>query len=291
MSAYDELTNQLNHNLLDSFRKRLISPRGMIMNGKLCEYMDLSAKTVSASNFSTSITDDEQDDEPESSTQVNKIYIRKNTSKTQNSGFVFDGIGTQKIIQKVVNQSEVKILDFKDNFLFVNEKKKELWDEISEARKKSLILKNITKMKSDTNIQYRIHGSRLHYLVVGKITLVKESGNKVERLVFPMFMFECNETREKECAISIDQVGFMNFAIDGQGLFDGELKKWADYKEDEIIMDNNFTTKLNSFNEFVKKINLPSISSIEFDPQFSMIGIITGFETEYLDKAWSEILK
>lgn len=288
MSAYDELTSQLTQESLDGFRKKLISPRGMIMSGKLCEYMDLSSRVR---NYSFFDLDEANDDEPESSMQVNKIFIRKNASKTQNSGFVFDAEGTQKIIQKVINSSDLKILDLKDNFLFADERKKELWDGISENRKKNLIFKNIYKMKKDTDMQYRIHGSRLHYLVIGKITFTKDSGSKTEHLAFPMFMFECSETREKECAVSVDQAGFMNFTIDDPKYFNGALKEWDGYDENEVVMNNSLPIKLNSLKEYAKKINLPSITDIEFDPQYSMIGVITGFETEYLDKAWSNILK
>ena len=288
MSAYDELIGQLTPESLESFRKKLISPRGMIMSGKLCEYMDLSSRTR---NYSVFDTEDSEDDEPESSTQVNKIFIRKNGSKTQNSGFVFDGEGTEKIIQKVINSSELKLLDLQNNFLFEDERKKELWDNISENKKKNLIFKNIYKMKKDTDMQYRIHGSRLHYLVIGKITFTKESGNKTEHFAFPMFMFECSETREKECAVSIDQVGFMNFTIDDPKFFNGALKEWEGFEENEITINNSLAIKLNSLKEYVRKINLPSITEIEFDPQYSMIGVVTGFETEYLDKAWGSILK
>ena len=288
MSAYDELTNQLSGDTLDGFRKKLISPRGMIMSGKLCEYMDLSSRARSYTVFDT---DESEGDEPETSMQVNKLFIRKNGSKSQNSGFVFDGEGTQKIIQKVINLSDLKILELKDHFLFADERKKELWDGISESRKKNLIFKNIYKMKKDTDIQYRIHGSRLHYLVIGKMTFTRESGNKTEHLAFPMFMFECGETREKECAVSVDPAGFMNFTIDDPKYFNGALKDWDGYDEEEVPMNNSLAIKLNSLREYVKKINLPSITDIEFDPQYSMIGVITGFETEYLDKAWSNILK
>lgn len=288
MSAYDELTSQLTQESLDCFRKKLISPRGMIVSGKLCEYMDLSSRVRNNSVFDL---DESNDDEPESSTQVNKIFMRRNTSKTQNSGFVFDEGGTQKIIQKVINSSDLKILDLKDNFLFINEQKKELWNGVSEARKKNLIFKNIYKMKKDTDVQYRIHGSRLHFLVVGKVSFTKNSGNKTEHLAFPMFLFECSETREKECVVSVDQSGFMNFTIDDPKYFNGALKEWSEYDENEIVMNNSLPMKLNSLKEYVKRINLPSITDIEFDPQYSMIGVITGFETEYLDKAWSNILK
>ena len=104
-------------------------------------------------------------------------------------------------------------------------------------------------------------------------------------------MFECSETREKECAVSVDQAGFMNFTIDDPKYFNGALKEWDGYDENEVVMNNSLPIKLNSLKEYVKKINLPSIIDIEFDPQYSMIGVITGFETEYLDKAWSNILK
>lgn len=173
---------------------------------------------------------------------------------------------------------------FRTHFLFEDEAKAELWDGAGDSIKKRLIAEDIRQMMKKTDIQYRTHGDRLHYFVVGKI-VTKDKG---ERKVYPLFLFSCSNTDQKRLNVEIEQSGFLNFWLD-EKILDGEVTKIIGGLE--ITIDQQLPAKLANIQQRLKKINITTVEELEFDPSFSMIGIITGFETEYVDLAWKEILK
>ena len=81
---------------------------------------------------------------------------------------------------------------------------------------------------------------------------------------------------------------FYNFFLD-ENILDGELTRLL--QTNEISIDSSIGSTLTKIQLRLSSINLPYVQSIKFDPTFSLIGVITGFGAEYLDKAWVEILK
>ena len=139
-----------------------------------------------------------------------------------------------------------------------------------------------------TDIQYRTHGDRLHYFVIGKVKTTERTRNSVENKVYPLFLFSCHETDQKRMTVEVEQSGFLNFWLD-EKIFDGEISKALGGLE--VTIDQDVAGKLTNIQQRINKLNITSVEKVEFDPSFSMIGIITGFETEYVDLAWKEILK
>ena len=287
MAAYEELVELISREDIVKAHKDLIMRGGTFASGKLCEYMDLSAR----SNRSKTIFvfDDEEEEEATESSRIGKLFMRKYDTKTQDFGFVFKKTGTERLIRNIAAGSPIKIYDdFRDDFNFVDDKKTELWNKASEYTKRNLIAKDIMSMNNKTRIQYRTHGDRLHYLVIGKVVIMRQSGDKIEREVYPLSLFSVQKSDPKIQRLEIESSGFYNFYLD-ENILDGEITRLL--KTNEISIDGNLASVLTKIQLKLSNINLPNIQSINFDPTFSLIGVITGFGAEYLDKAWVEILK
>lgn len=276
MSAFDDFLERSSKNKFAEHRKDLVSTRGNFSSGMLAEYMDISGRARNATLF--------DDEDVTKDSRLNKLFIRK-VSRTEDYGFIFDIHGTEKAIDRISSSGTIKIFDdFKTHLLFENDDKKELWNEASETIKKRLIAEDIRQMMKKTDIQYRTHGDRLHYFVIGKIT----TKNRGERKVYPLFLFSCSDTDQKRLTVEVEQSGFLNFWLD-EKILDNEISKAIDGLE--ISIDQHLPAKLANIQQRLKKLNITTVEELEFDPSFSMIGIITGFETEYVDLAWKEMLK
>lgn len=294
MSAFDEIADRMirqDKNFLLNKRRDLISPRGTILNGRLSEYMDVSKRARNMSRSYYLFDDEEIVDEDENITQLGRLFMRKNGSNTADYGFVFSKEGTERIIRDVgVGKGNIRLFeDYSDKLLFIDDKKAELWKNAN--NKKSLIARDIESMMRKTDVQYRTHGDRLQYLVIGKVVIQLRNNYKVDRMVFPLFLFSCEGERRaisKTLSIDIDQTGFLNFSLD-ENILDSEISKIIGGTE--ITIDNSFTMKLTEIQKQIPNKQYLNVESIEVDTTYSMIGIITGFETEYLDKAWEKILK
>ena len=153
--------------------------------------------------------------------------------------------------------------------------------------KKRLIAYNLAQLKKKTDVQYRIHGSRLHYLTLGKVTATIHEQSKSQKMSFPLVLFDCINTNHLKQTAEIEQSGFINFSLDEKYL-NSEIQKITN----GLIVDADSTlpTKLNSIKSKVEKLEIPNVEDIQVDITFSMISVITGFEAEYLDKAWEKIL-
>ena len=287
MAAYEELAELISKEDIVKAHKDLIMRGGTFASGKLCEYMDLSAR--SNRSKTVFVFDDEEEEEATESSRIGKLFMRKYDTKTQDFGFVFKKTGTERLIRNIAAGSPIKIYDdFRDDFNFVDDKKTELWNKASEYTKRNLIAKDIMSMNNKTRIQYRTHGDRLHYLVIGKVVIMRQSGDKFEREVYPLSLFSVQKSDPKIQRLEIESSGFYNFYLD-ENILDGEITRLL--KTNEISIDGNLGSVLTKIQLKLSNINLPNIQSINFDPTFSLIGVITGFGAEYLDKAWVEILK
>ena len=82
-------------------------------------------------------------------------------------------------------------------------------------------------MMKETDVQYRTHGDRLHYLVIGKISFDFQKNFTSEHMTFPLTMFSCQgerKTVEKYLTLQVEKTGFINFVLD-ERMLDSELTK------------------------------------------------------------------
>ena len=157
------------------------------------------------------------------------------------------------------------------------------WQQASTSLQKRLIARDIKQMIRKTDIQYRTHGDRLHYLVIGKVSTI----NQRERKNYPLFLFTCESCDEKKQTAIIETSGFINFWLD-QEIYDGEISRQLGQLE--INIDDEFTQRIRTLASHLNKLTFADFQKVEVDPDFSLLGIITGFETEYVDRAWEKIL-
>lgn len=280
MSAIDEILKSFGPKFAAESRKRLISASGSIISGKLPESMKLSSKIVPVV-----MELQNEEAEPKKSSEVRSIDMGSN-----HHGFVFDRDGTEKLISRIIAspEGELRIFDdLKDNFLFNSEKDTELWRQCN--RQRSIVAKNIQAMMKETDVQYRTHGDRLHYLVIGKISFDYQKGHTTEHVTYPLTMFSCQGERkyvEKYLTLQVEKTGFINFVLD-ERMLDSELMKINHGAQ--VSIDKSLFDTLSKIQASIPKLRFKNIDNVEIDPTFSMIGVITGFETEYLDPVWEKI--
>ena len=280
MSAFDDFLVSINHNktLLSQYRKELVSGRGSLIKGDIPQYMDLKLKP---NDENESLTDAER---------VSRLYIHSSASKAEDFGFVFDKEGTEKTMNTVMGCQRISLNgDLVDNYMFIDEEKKNIWNSISANKRRRLIADNINKMVQKTNLQYRMHGDRLHYYVLGKITVTSSSlsGAKQEKKVYPLLLFSCSDTDKLKMTIEVEQTGFINFCLD-ENILSGIISKR--FHGTEVTMNEKLRRDLIGLQQDLRKIEFAEYDSVELDPTFSMIGIVTGFVAEYIDKSWEAIL-
>lgn len=286
MSAFDEIIEKNGSDNLITYRKTLVSPMGSLISGSIPEYMDLTTRSRNRTLFD--ILSEEEADETTSPEQLGALFIKKPGKATRDYGFVFDKDGTEKIIHELIAGNQLQISkDFLSHFRFENDQKAELWRAAKDTTKKRLVAYDLMQLKKKTDIQYRIHGSRLHYLTLGKVTATILEQSKSQRMSFPLFLFDCVRTDHLKQTAEIEQSGFVNFSLD-EKYFNSEIQKITGGLT--IDADATLPTKLISIKSKIEKLEIPNVEDIQVDITFSMISIVTGFEAEYLDKAWEKIL-
>jgi hypothetical protein len=265
MSAFNDFLSRSGLNNFQKFRESLISNRGNLSNGKFPKCMDIM------------LTDDEN--------SVDEIFVKKQNSHSKDGGFVFNTTGTEKALEHIAQNSPLLIYDnFSDHFCFASEEKKELWEKTSEANKKKIIALNIDSMIKKTDINYRTLGDRLHYFIVGKIIRFEKDLIKH----YPLFLFACSNVNGKKQKIEIETKGFLNFWLD-KNILANEISKII--KGFSVSINEDFNMLLVNIQHTLDNMNITgSIDSIKFDHAYSAIGIVTGFESEYLDPVWDKIV-
>lgn len=273
MSAYNDFLTKSSIHKFKEHRQALVSERsrGNLLSGNLADAMDASSKTSNSSLFDANQNLD-----------IDKIFLKK--GKADDWGFIFDIRGTEKALKTLTGGGTLKLYeDFVENFRFKDSVKREQWMGSSEAAKKKAMAANINQMIKKTEINYRTHGDRLHYFTVGKITISK----KDELLRYPLFLFSCINTDRRNLRVEVETSGFLNFWLDKSILEDEISKKIKGF---EVTLDESFPALLNDIAQKLASIEIPAVDKLEFDPTYSSVGIITGFEPEYIDPAWKDIL-
>lgn len=280
MSAYDEIIRINGDGNLATYRKQMMNPRGSMMSGSMPEVMKVSTRARNRTIEEGMAEGDAM--------RLAALYMKKLETSTRDYGFVFDKDGTEAVIHELIAGNPLAIdRKFANYFRFENERDAELWSEASDYAKRRLISKDLMQLKKKTDMQYRIHGNRLHYLVLGKVSAMMYETSKAQRVVFPLFLFECIDTDSKRNLVEVEQTGFVNFAVD-EKYFTSEIRKANGGIQ--VDADDKLPTKMMEVKRRLEKLNLANLEDVEVDVTFSMIGVVTGFVAEYLDKVWDKIL-
>jgi hypothetical protein len=270
MSAFDEILAFSSIEKLNDFRQALIShKRGTLTSGSFAESMR--------------VVFDTQTDDDEDSLTPNKIFL--NITNKPQPGFIFDANGTDRALSVISNAGTLKLLDeFAGFYKFKLDKETEAWSKSDRAIKRKCIGRNLEDLIRKTDINYRTHGDRLHYYVVGLVTI--EEDKSVNS--YPLFLFPCNEVNKNSMTVEVEQTGFINFWLDKYYLEDTLYKNNKGY---EVTIEENFPTLLNSISIKIANVQNASIDNITVDPKYSAVSIVTGFEPEYIDPVWDKLLK
>ncbi len=273
MSAYTDFLSKSSVSKFKDFRQALVSERsrGNLLSGNLADAMDAAVKVSNALIFEVNQRQD-----------IDKLFLKK--GKADDWGFIFDMHGTEKALKYLTGGGALRLYDdFATHFRFKDDAKQEQWLSTSEIAKKKAIAANISQMIKKTEVNYRTHGDRLHYFTVGKVTV----WTKDEVARYPLFLFSCTSTNKRTYSVEVETSGFLNFWLD-KAVLEYEVSKKI--KGFEVALDETFPSVLNDIAQKLSAIELPDIDKLEVDPTYSSVGIITGFEPEYIDPVWKEIL-
>ncbi|MFT7645140.1 MAG: hypothetical protein ACI9BF_000811 [Candidatus Paceibacteria bacterium] len=278
MTAYDYL---LSRNSLKSFnehRQVLVNTRGTLSNGNLPTGLNIQYDKNKTEN-ETLFTEDETEQQ-----KILKIYQR--VGRAQHPGIIFDNSGGEEVLHMVQNSGKITFnerLNLKISFM--NQKDKDRWVETSVSIRKTCIAKNFNEMIKKTDVYYRTHGDRMHYLVNG---IIKVKDSKGDTKIYPLFLFSCSDLNKKTLTASVEQTGFINFWVDKM-LFENEIQK-SNNNSIEINLDSDYAATSANIAKTLNSLNLSSVENITIDPTYVALSIITGFESEYIDPAWQDIL-
>ena len=257
-----------------------IPPHTLALNQQTTTDSILQPEIISSSEELITYSEPENNRDP-----IKQIFISRERG-SGDYGFVWTPAGSEKIITSLsreINRQQLHLAELASEFYFMDLDKATAWHQASASLQKRLIARDIKQMIRKTDIQYRTHGDRLHYLVIGKVatTTARECKN------YPLFLFACEHCDEKKQTATIETSGFVNFWLD-QEIYDGEISRQLGQLE--IDIDHDFTNKIQALATKLNQLTLPDFQKVEADPNFSSLGIITGFETEYVDRAWEKIL-
>lgn len=263
-TAFQELLTHTGLEEFKKYREALINKAGSFANGYFIQYnMGLRLDGIN-------------------SDKIKRIIVKKQSGgEDQNSGFCFNNDGTTKAIERIIRGDSISLFEFSDFFLFDDKTDQDMWKATKDTDKRRLIAQTLTTYKKKTDVQYRTLGDRCHYFVIGRV-VIKE---KNESDCYPLFLFplECDEKKQ---IVKIDRTGFGNFWVDKNRLQNAIYKDKTDF---ETTIDDQFIGKLRGIKKSLERINLSQLD-IKCDTS-SFISIVTGFEPEYLDLSWNEILK
>jgi hypothetical protein len=279
MSAYDEILAYNSKSKFNDFRQSLVHSRGTLSGGVFADSMGIQ--------YDTPVNETEGDTDSDNDTTVSKtpkkIFLR--LRRTPEPGVVFDENGTDRALSNIANGGKLKLLDEFCNYLkFSSQEEKENWLESERPIKRRCLARNLEDLNKKTDIYYRTHGDRLHYFVVGLVTIkiAKNTGK------FPLFLFPCTEINKNLLEAEVETTGFVNFWLDKNWLESNLLRTLGKY---EVHANDTFASTLNSITNKINSLQLSTLDEIHVDPNYSGVSIVTGFEPEYIDPAWDKILE
>jgi hypothetical protein len=279
ITAYDDILEYSSTKQFSDFRRVLIGNRGTIASGNLAEGLTLLFdKNESQKNIELFANEEQKKQVP--------VNLVQKIGRGQ-PGLIFNKNGYEEVLRQVESRGEIAISNLVDKLKFTKDSDAEIWKDSSDITIRRCVSRNLDKLIKETQIQYRVHGDRMHYLTVGQVVIETYQG-KTER--YPLFLFSCPELDLSKLTAQVESTGFVNFWLD-KNIFDNEIaKKRSD--NFEITLDSNFANEVNTISQYLNGVNLSAkYKSITVDPSYMSFQIVTGFEAEYVDSAWGEIMK
>lgn len=278
-TAYDDILEYSSIAQFGDFRRVLVGGRGTIASGNLIKGLTL-------------IFDKNQyvrsDVLLETAQDMRKpIGIVQKLGGYNHPGLILNKNGYEEVMRQIESRGEISINSLMDKLKFKTDNDEVIWSNLPESLKRRCITKNLDKLVKETQVQYRIHGDRMHYLTIGLVE-VETYNNSSDR--YPLFLFSCSELDVNKFKARIDLTGFINFWLD-KNIFDSEIGKKLN-NNFEVNLDSDLTKMINTISQWMNNINLSAkYKSIAVDPSYMAFQIVTGFEAEYIDPAWTKILQ
>lgn len=268
MGAYDEFISRVGKDIVEPARRKLVSSHGTIISGKMPCSMDL--------------------------TGVNSVGypIGLKFKGSTKHGFVFDEEGAEKIVNNVTSSAAIRLLDYQDNLYFEDEEKKDIWSGLSVGIKKMRIKSIVEKMMKDAVASFFAIGDRQQYLVLGRVDYRERGNNNSNALKekqVPLFLFPLRGERAvivRDLNFEVEQEGFLNFLLDES--FGGEIRKIVG--DDVVDIGPDIFKILLKINNVIPSKSYSGIEDVVIDPNYIMVGSVTGLQAEYFDPVWKKIV-
>lgn len=277
-TAYDNILEYSSIKQFGDFRRVLVGGRGTIASGNLAKGLTLVFDKNKASQESL-FGDKPKEQQP--------ISIAQKIGSYNQPGLIFNKSGYDEALRQVEARGELSLTSFIDKLHFLKDSDATTWEQSTDITKRRCISKNLDKLIKETQMQYRTHGDRMHYLTVGLVE-VETYQDKTER--YPLFLFSCSDLDINKFTAQVDTTGFVNFWLD-KNIFDNEIGKKRN-DNFQVTLDNDFASEVNTISQYMNGINLSTqYKSVRIDPSYIAFQIVTGFEAEYIDPVWSNILQ
>lgn len=277
-SAFDNILEYSSTKQFGDFRRVLVGNRGTIASGNLVKGLTL-VFDKNTDNQNELFTEEDQDNR-------SPINIVQKLGGYNHPGLIFNKNGYEEVLRQIESRGELSLTSLLDKLKFDKDIDESIWEKSSDATKRRCISKNLDKLIKETQVQYRVHGDRMHYLTIGMIEVETYQGKK-ER--YPLFLFSCPELNLNKLSAQVDSTGFVNFWLD-KNIFENEIGKKRG-NNFEVTLDNSFANEVNTISQYMNSINLSArYKSVTIDPSYMAFQIVTGFEAEYVDPAWEKIL-
>lgn len=278
-TAYDNLLEYSSIKQFGEFRRVLVGNRGTIASGNLSRGMTLA--------FNKNQSDENETLFEQGQAQQIPINIVQKIGSYSHPGMIFNKNGYEEVLRQIESRGELSLSSLIDKLRFARESDETIWEKTTDAIKRRCISRNLDRLVKETQVQYRVHGDRMHYLTIGMVQ-VETYQDKTER--YPLFLFSCSELDLNKLTAQIDSTGFVNFWLD-KNIFENEIGQKRN-NNFEVTLDNDFASEVNTISQYMKGINLSAkYKSVMIDPSYMAFQIVTGFEAEYVDPVWAKILK
>jgi hypothetical protein len=279
-TAYDDILDYSSTKQFGDFRRVLIGNRGTIASGNLAKGLTLIFDKNQSQQNETLFEDQPQE-------QLVPINLVQKIGNYGQPGLIFNKNGYEEVLRQIESRGELTLSNLIDKLKFAKDTDATIWEGASDTVRRRCMSRNLDKLIKETQIQYRIHGDRMHYLTVGLVEVETYQG-KTER--YPLFLFSCPDLDLNKLSAQVDSTGFINFWLD-KNIFENEIAKKRD-DNFEVTLDNDFANEVNTISQYMNGVNLSAkYKSIKVDPSYMAFQIVTGFEAEYVDPVWIEILK
>ncbi|HSH18774.1 MAG TPA: hypothetical protein VK978_05320 [Candidatus Saccharimonadales bacterium] len=275
MTAFDTFLAYSAQRKFNEYRQSLVGhKKGTLSSGTFADSMSIAVDQENAAS--------NEDGKQPANVEPTKLFQR--VGKYQQPGFVFNLDGTEKSVANIASNGKLKLYeDFSKCLKFADTGKRDVWDNAPAAARRRCIGRNVQELIRKTDVNYRTHGDRLHYYVVGLVNITEKKDTKR----YPLFLFSCSDIDKNTMHVEVEASGFANFWLDKNYLGDLLMRTLKGY---ELTIDDTFPAKANDIARKINTLQSVAFDNISCDLSYSSISVVTGFVAEYIDPAWSKIL-